>query len=80
MEIIIGIIGILFSFFIVVYRIPIRRFMGQIDWAERRLGPGGTYTALLLFGLGLFLASLMIMTGTLGFLLKPLSDLFVIKK
>jgi hypothetical protein len=67
-KIAIGLIGVVLSILIIVYRVSIRNFIGQIGWAERRLGPGGTYTALLLFGLLLFFFSLMIMTGTLDIL------------
>ena len=80
MEIVIGIIGVILGFLIVIYRVRIREFMGQIGWAEKHLGAGGTYTALLLIGIAIFFVSLMIMTGTLGFLIEPFSSLFVIRK
>jgi len=43
--------------------------MGNIGWAERYFGPGGTFTALLLIGVFGFIISLMIMTGTLDLIL-----------
>ena len=76
MEILIGIIGIMLGFLLMIYRVPVRRFMGQIGWAERYFGPGGTYTGLLLIGLGLCFFSLMIATSTLNFLLGPIDTLF----
>ncbi|MFH0821052.1 MAG: hypothetical protein V1908_04740 [Candidatus Peregrinibacteria bacterium] len=68
MQIVVGIIGIIGSFLIIIYRAPIKHFMGQVEWAERYFGPGGTYTFLLFFALFLFFLSLTIMTGAMDFL------------
>jgi hypothetical protein len=69
MEILFGLIGMILSILVLIYRVPIRGFMGQIGWAEHYFGPGGTYTALLLVGVGGFFFSLIIMTGTLDWLI-----------
>ena len=69
MQIIGGIIGVILSFLLIVYRVPVKHFIGEIGWAEQHFGPGGTFTALLLIGAFGFILSLMIMTGTLGLLL-----------
>ncbi|PIZ73485.1 hypothetical protein COY07_01920 [Candidatus Peregrinibacteria bacterium CG_4_10_14_0_2_um_filter_43_11] len=66
MHIIMGLITAILSLLLLIYRVQVRRFMGQIGWAEHYFGPGGTYTALLLFGIFGFFFSLMLMTGTLG--------------
>jgi len=64
MRIILGLIGLVLSILLIVYRTPIKHFIGNIGWAERRLGPGGTYTVLLLFALFVFIFSLMYMTDS----------------
>ena len=76
MQIVFGIIGMILSILILVYRVPIRGFMGTIGWAERYFGSGGTYTALLLVGVLGFFASLIIMTGTLDWLLSGFAGTF----
>lgn len=70
MHILAGIIGAILSVLIIVYRVPIRNFMGQIAWAEAKLGPGGTYTLLLLVGVLGFLISLMVMTDSFDLIFK----------
>ena len=64
-KIIIAIIGFPLSFLFIIYRVKIKRFTGNIDFAERIFGAGGTYTLLLLVGIGIFFATLLYVTGTL---------------
>ena len=64
MRIFLGLLGCTLSILLIVYRGPIKHFIGQIEWAERRLGPGGTYTILLLAALFGFIFSLMYMTNS----------------
>ena len=75
-SIVFGLIGMIASLLILIYRVRIRGFMGTIGWAERYFGPGGTYTALLLVGVGGFFVSLIIMTGTVDWLLGSLVGRF----
>ena len=42
---------------LIIYAFPIVRTLGQMDWAERFFGTGGTYTAWKAIGLLLILAS-----------------------
>lgn len=51
-------IGIL----ILKYTEPIVRMVGKMDWAERRLGMGGTYTVWKLIGILLIVGSLVYVT------------------
>ena len=44
MRIVIGLLGVVLSLALVIYRVPVRNFIGQIQWAEDHLGPGGTYS------------------------------------
>jgi len=74
MNIIFGIAGVILSLLLIIYRVPVKHFIGEIGWAERYFGPGGTFTALLLIGVFGFILSLMIMTGTLGLLLGGFVD------
>jgi len=74
MQIIGGLVGAILSILIIIYRVPIKHFIGNIAWAEEHLGSGGTFTLLLLFGLFGFFLSLMIMTGTLDLLLGGFVD------
>jgi hypothetical protein len=76
MQIVFGIMGMILSILILIYRVQIRGFMGTIGWAERYFGPGGTYTALLLAGVLGFFASLIIMTGTLDWLVGGFAGTF----
>lgn len=76
MQIIGGLIGVILSILLIIYRVPVKHFLGDIDWAEQYLGPGGTYTALLLAGIFGFFISLMVMTGTLDVILGGVSSKF----
>jgi len=60
-----GLIGMIVGFLIVVFRPQIKGFSGDIGFAERYLGPGGTWTFLLLLGVAIFIFSLMWSMGTL---------------
>jgi hypothetical protein len=74
MQIIGGLIGAILSILLIIYRVPVKHFIGNIAWAEAHLGPGGTFTLLLLVGIFGFFLSLMVMTGTLDFLLGGLTE------
>jgi hypothetical protein len=76
MNIVIGIIGVILSILLIIYRAPVKHFIGNIDWAEQKLGPGGTYTLLLLLGVVGFFVSLTIMTGTLDVFLGSVGKQF----
>jgi len=64
MHIILGLIGIVLSFLLVIYRTQINHFIGGIAWAEQKLGPGGTYTLMVIMGILGFFFSLMYMTDS----------------
>jgi hypothetical protein len=50
-----------------VYAYPIVKICGSMDWAEQKLGPGGTYTAWRLIGIVLMVAAPMAFrAGLLG--------------
>jgi hypothetical protein len=64
MRIVLGIIGIILSFLLMIYRVPVKHFFGQIRWAEEKLGSGGTYTVMVLAAIFMFIFSLMYMTNS----------------
>ena len=64
MRILMGLIGIIFSFLLVIYREKIVHFTGHIQWAEQHLGAGGTYSVLVIAGIVGFFFSLMYMTNS----------------
>lgn len=61
----VAILGFPLSFLFIIYRAKIKQFTGDISFAERYLGPGGTYTLLLIIGVLIFIFTLMYITGTL---------------
>lgn len=69
MQIIGGLISAILSILLIIYRVRVKLFFGEISWAEAHFGPGGTFTVLTLVGFLGFFLSLMIMTGTLDFIL-----------
>lgn len=72
-----GLLGMIVGFLLIIYRPKIKDFIGDIGFAERYLGPGGTWTFLLFFGVAVFILSLMWATGTLqGFLGRTVGPLF----
>lgn len=60
LKLLIFIVGSLFGFSLIKYRERIVRFIGKSDWAEQRIGVGGTYTMWQLIGLGFIVVSFLI--------------------
>ncbi|MFA5792835.1 MAG: hypothetical protein WC897_03115 [Candidatus Gracilibacteria bacterium] len=65
MQIIQGLLGMAVGFLILLFRARIKDFTGDIGFAERYLGPGGTWTLFIIIGVATFILSLMWATGTL---------------
>jgi amino acid permease len=53
-----------------MYRGQIKDFVGDIGFAEKYLGPGGTHTFIIIFAFLCFFLSLMYYLGTLQSLLQ----------
>ena len=66
----IGLISFILGILIVVYRERLKRFTGDMAFAQRWFGPGGTYTFLLILGLLVSILSLMYGLGTLQSIMK----------
>jgi hypothetical protein len=60
-----GLLGMLLGFCIIVFRKQIKDQTGNIGFAERYLGMGGTWTFLAILGFAVFVLSLMWATGTI---------------
>lgn len=71
-----GLIGIVLSYLMIRYRKQIVDWTGKFAWAETYLGSGGTYNAMVLLSLGLFIFSLLYMTGSLDSVLGGFVGLF----
>lgn len=66
----VAIIGMPIAFIIIYYRRPIKEFTGDIGFAEKYLGAGGTNTFIVILGVLTFILSLMYALGTLQELLQ----------
>lgn len=64
MRIILGLLGVVLSIVLVVYRERVVHFIGYINWAEEHLGSGGTYSLMVIIALLGFFFSLMYMTNS----------------
>ncbi len=65
LQILQGILGMALGLLILIFRPKIKDFTGDIAFAERYFGSGGTWTFLVILGIGLFLFSLMWATGSM---------------
>lgn len=70
MRFLVGLIGIPLGFLMVYYRERVKRFTGDIAFAEKYLGIGGTYTFIAILGLIVAIGSLMYMFGAFQILLE----------
>ena len=59
------IVGALISFLMLKYRGKVKQFTGDIDFAEKYLGSGGTNTLIVIVAFLVFIGCLMYFTGTL---------------
>lgn len=73
-------IGWPLAFLFLKYRRPIKEFTGDFAWAEKYLGMGGTNTFIVLFGVLIFILSLMYALGTLEALLQATFGRFTMTK
>lgn len=75
-RILVGLIGIPLGFLVLLYRDKAKDFVGNISWAEKYLGTGGTWTALILIGVLTIVLSFMFMIGSLqNMILKLFGDI-----
>ncbi len=77
-KVLFALIGFPLSFLIIIYRAKLKNFTGDIDFAEKYLGSGGTYSLFVLVGIGLFFVTLMYITGTVQSVLSGLFGPFLL--
>ncbi len=63
-KVIIGVLGLPVGLLMMIFRYKIVQFFGKIEWAERNLGGGGTYTLVIIVGVIVWIGSLMYALGT----------------
>ncbi len=64
------IIGFPIAFLLLRYRRAVKEFIGEVSFAEKYLGMGGTNTLIVIIGILVFVGSLMYSLGTLQSLLQ----------
>lgn len=50
---------------LIVYTVPFKRFTGSVPFAEKHLGPGGTYTLYKILGILVIIVTILWLTGTI---------------
>lgn len=65
MQVLQGFIGMVLGMLILIYRPQIKNFIGSVGFAEEYMGPGGTWTLLVIIGAAFFMAGLMWATGVI---------------
>jgi hypothetical protein len=66
------------GFGILRYSYDITRSLGYVEWAEAKLGGGGTYTFYRIVGIAIMFLSLMYLFGILQKILTALGSLFIL--
>jgi len=56
--------GITTAFLLLKYRVQLKHFMGDVAWAQKIFGGGGTYTLIMILAFVAFFGSLMYFFGT----------------
>lgn len=64
------VLGITIALLLVRYRVAVKHFIGDVGFAEKIFGKGGTHTFILVLALLSFFGSLMYFLGTFQSLLK----------
>ena len=64
------ILGIVIAILLVKYRLQVKHFIGDVGWAEKIFGAGGTHTLVIVLALLSFFLSLMYFLGTFQAILR----------
>ena len=72
MKIVLALLAIPLGIIIIIYSEKIGNFTGEISFAEKFLGSGGTFTFIKLSGLLTTILAIMYLSGGLNFNLSPL--------
>lgn len=76
MRFLIGLIGIVCGLLIIKYREKIQRVSGPIAFAEKYLGPGGTFSMYLLTGCGTVILSILYAFGIIQSIIEKAASPF----
>lgn len=76
MKLLIFLLGLPLGILIIVYRQKIVAFTGKLEWAEEKMGPGGTYTLMVILGIIVWIGSMMYALGSFDTLFGFLNNFF----
>ncbi len=73
-KLLVFIIGFPIALVLIIYRQKIVAFTGKLEWAEQKLGTGGTYTLVIILAFIIWIGCMMYALGSFdqlfGFLIK----------
>lgn len=69
-------LGLPLGLSVMIYRYKIVQFTGKLEWAEQKLGSGGTYTLLIIIGLVIWIGCMMYALGSFDQLFGFLDKFF----
>jgi hypothetical protein len=75
-KVLIFILSIPLALAMMIYREKIIRFTGKFEWAEHKIGPGGSYTMIIIVALIIWIGSMMYALGSFDQLFGFLSAFF----
>ncbi len=75
-RVLVFLLGLPLGIMIMVYRSQLKEITGDIDWAERNLGSGGTYNLIIIIGVVVSVLSVMYGFGSLQALFKGSFGMF----
>lgn len=74
MKLLVFLIGFPIALVMIIYRQKIVAFTGKLEWAEQKLGAGGTYTLIIIMAMVVWIGCMMYALGSFdqlfGFLIK----------
>lgn len=62
-RLLIFIVGMICGLYGIMRPLQVGSVVGQMPWAEQKFGPGGTYTAIKLFGIGIIIVSVIVLVN-----------------
>jgi hypothetical protein len=74
MKLLVFLLGFPIALLIMIYRQKIVGFIGKWQWFEDKLGPGGTYTAVIIFAIFIWVGCMMYALGSFDQLFGFLSN------
>lgn len=75
-KLIVFLIGFPIALLMILYRYQIIRFTGKFEWAETKLGSGGSYTLVIIFAMVIWIGCMMYALGSFDHLFGFLSNFF----